>query len=134
MGKKGPRQIVFVCSAVVEGKLATEVIELNTSEESCQIFEKKYSAKPQSVQGPFYRKRMGFLDSQTDVKFTGKTRKGIYMDWYCTLMVLDNPPDCVWVFFDNKVDDKKVPKPKSVIVKEEEVQYLTPEELIKLKK
>lgn len=129
MGRKGPRQIVFVCSALVKGSLVSEVVEKNLSEDAQKSFEVKYGARPSSVLGPFYRKRMGVLNSQTEVKFSGKSKKAIFNDWHVNAMLLTKPEKCVWIFFSTRVDGKKMPKPESLIVKEEEVTFLTEEQM-----
>lgn len=124
MGKKGPRQLVFVCSAIHNGKLISDVIDREVSEESCKLFEERHGIKPHTVYGPFYRKRMGVLDSHANIKFAGVKKTGTYMDWNVTLLYLDDPAGCAWVFFETRVDgstDKKILKPKSTIVKIEDV-------------
>lgn len=129
MGRRGPRQVVFVCSAIINGKLFSEMIEQETSEEAQKRFVAKYEAKPESILGPFYRKRTGvLLNSQAQVRFTGKHVAAIFNEWYVKAMLLSQPEDCVWVFFDLRVDGKKQPKPQSFIMKAEELRYLTSDE------
>lgn len=132
MGRKGPRQIVFVCTSIMNvggsPQLVSEVIEKNSSEEAQAVFQKKHNERPQAVQGPFYRKRMGVLNSQTEVKFAGPTKKAIFNGWHVNAMLLLKPEKCVWIFFNNRVDGSKSPKPENTIVKEEEIQFLTPEQ------
>lgn len=129
MGRRGPRQVVFVCSAVSNGKLISEMIEQETSDEAQKRFVTKYNFKPEMVLGPFYRKRTGvLLNTQTQVRFTGKSKLAIFNEWYVKAMILEVPEECVWVFFDTRVDGKKQPKPQSFIMKVEELQFLTPEE------
>ena len=130
MARKGPRQVVFVCSAVVAGKLVSEMLELETSEEAQTRFQSRHGSKAESVLGPFYRKRTGILmGAQTQaIRFSGKTRLGTYNEWYVKVMMLQHPEDCVWVFFDQRVDGKKQPKPTSQVVRITDVHYLNEEE------
>ena len=130
MARKGPRQVVFVCSAVVAGKLVSEMLELETSEEAQKRFEGRYQQKAESVLGPFYRKRTGVLmGAQTQaIRFNGKTRMGTYNEWYVKAMMLQHPEDCAWVFFDQRVDGKKQPKPTSLVVRLNDVHYLNDDE------
>lgn len=136
MGRRGPRQVVFVCSAIVNGKLVSEMIEQETSEEAQARFSKKYNSKPESILGPFYRKRTGVLMNAgaAQVRFTGKSKLAVFNDWYVKAMILEVPEECVWVFFDTRVDGKKQPKPQSFIMKAEELKFLTPEEEAEYKK
>jgi hypothetical protein len=112
----------------VKGKLVSEVVEKNVSDEAQKAFKAKYDQQPEAVLGPFYRKRMGVLNSQTEVRFAGPSKKAIFNDWYVNAMLLMKPEKCVWIFFNTRVDGRKMPKPENLIVKEEEVQFLSPEQ------
>jgi len=134
MGRRGPRQVVFVCSAVLNNKLVSEMIEQETSDEATKRFVAKHNSNPESVLGPFYRKRTGvLLNNQAQVRFTGKSRTAVFNEWYVKAMILELPEDCVWVFFDARVDGKKQPKPQSFIMKTEEITFLTQDEELKYK-
>ena len=129
MGRRGPRQIVFVCSSVVNGKLVCETVDRTESEEAQTQFLTKFGVKPEIVLGPFYKKRMGVLNSQAEVQFSGKSKKAVFNDWYCTAMTLLKPENCVWLFFDTRVDGKKMPKPETLILGIDEVHFSTDEEI-----
>lgn len=130
MARRGPRQIIFVCGAVVNGKLVMEMVERSASEEAQNHFSQKHGSRPEAVLGPFYRKRMGILNNQASVSFTGKSQVAVYDDWYVTAMELKAPHEnAAWVFFINRVDGKKMPKPQSLVVETKDISYLTPAQL-----
>lgn len=140
MGRRGPRQVVFVCSAIINGKLVTEMIEQETSDEAQRRFTAKHHGNPETILGPFYRKRTGVLLSSSgpQIKLTGKTRPAIYNEWYVKALGIQDgtcgiPEECVWVFFDIRVDGKKQPKPQSFIMKAEELTFLNADELVTYK-
>ena len=62
MRKKGPRQTVFVCSAVKNTILVSQIIEADTQDSACHSFEENNSIKVESVLGPFFKKKTGILD------------------------------------------------------------------------
>lgn len=134
MSRRGPRQVVFVCSAVLNEKLVSEMVEQESAEDAQKAFSIKHGSKPEAILGPFFRKRMGVLNNQVSVRFTGKTKPVIYNDWYCKAMLLDQPADCVWLFFEARVDGKRQTKPQNFIIRSDEAQFLTPEQEVEYKR
>jgi len=128
MAQKGPKQIVFVCSAIQNAKIVSEIIEKRTTDEACEVFMAKFQVRPEIVQGPFYRKRTGVLQSQTDIKFKGEHKNALYEGWVVTALFLEQPAECAWLFFEFNIENKKAPKPKSIIVREDSLKFLTTEE------
>jgi hypothetical protein len=117
------RVVIYVCSAVrdtgyKDNVLLSKMIEANTIEEAVNIFDKEYDTKPDVVFGPFYKKKTSTLNKDFDIKFKfGEKRIGIFNGWYITAMLLLNPPDSVFVLYGDRVDGKKIDKPKSIVIK-----------------
>ena len=116
MSRRGARQIVFVCSSIIDQKLVSHTIEATTTEEAVEIFLKEYQVKAQVVHGPFYRKKQGVLDNTRSIKFTGQSKTAIYNDWLVNALILKDPENCAYLLFDKRVDDKKVPKPVGTFI------------------
>lgn len=116
MGRKGPRAILFVCSACENNQLISHKIEAKTSEEALELFEKEYSVKVQSIHGPFHEKRVGVLDSTKNIKFNGQSKTAVYNGWIVNALFLKDPENCAYLLFDKRVDDKKMPKPTGTFI------------------
>lgn len=116
-----PRQIVFVCSAIINGNLISEMVERGAADDARDTFSVKHGVAPLTVLGPFYRKKMGVLKAHNEIDLSGKSIKCQYDGWNVTAMVLNYPADTAWVFFNSRVDGKKMPKPQSVILRIEEL-------------
>lgn len=120
--KKGPRQTVFVCSSVKNNSLISSTVDGETVAEAALNFEKSFQVKPESVLGPFYRKKMGILENQTNLKFSKNTINGFYDGWIIKGMILEEPKDCVYVLFESRIDGRKVQKPTATILKLEDIK------------
>jgi hypothetical protein len=123
--RRKARTIIYVCSATKDDRLLSKMIESQTIEDSCILFEKEYGIKPQIVYGPFYKKKTGTLDKNFDIKFKyGQNKQCIYNGWHVTAMPLLNPPDSVYLLYNKRVDGQKTQKPNAMIVKLKELQDL----------
>ena len=122
MGRKGPRQIVFVCSAIHNEKLISKLINSETGEEACKSFESEFFIKPETVYGPFFKKKTGVLDNEISIKFSNEEKKAMYDGWYVTAIILSSPEGFAYLFYDKRKDNKKMQKPTSNIVKIEELK------------
>lgn len=117
------RAIVYVCSAVKEGKLISSMIETKTMDDSYVFFEKENGIKPQVVLGPFYKKRTSVLDKNCEIKFKpDQSKRAIYNGWYVTAMILSSPAESAYLFYDRRVDGQKIPKPNLTIVNTKDLQ------------
>lgn len=122
--RRKERIIIYICNSIKNNKLVSKQIEARTLEDATTIFEKEYQAKAETVFGPFYRKKTGNLKINSEIKFNpiGENIQGVYDNWNITAMKLINPKDCVYVMFNNRIDDKKIPKPKPTILKLAEIK------------
>lgn len=116
MGKKGPRQTVYVCSALSENKIISKLLEADNSEEAMKSFELENGVKAQIIHGPFFMKRAGVLDNTREIKFTGSSKRGIYKEWIVNALLLKEPENNAYLLFDKRVDGKKMPKPTGTFV------------------
>ncbi len=115
MARKGPRQTVFVCATIVEGELVTEIISATSPSEATQKFTDKVSFEPQTVLGPFFKKRAQIIENTRVLQFTNQTKKAVYNDWMVNAFLLKEPVDQAYLVFINRVDGKKLPIPKGTI-------------------
>lgn len=119
------REIIYVCSAIKENVLISKMIDSSTIDESCFLFEKEQGIKPQIVLGPFYKRKTGILKKNFDIKFKlGEHKQCKYDGWNVTAMPLSNPPDSVYVFYNERTDGQKMPKPKAIVVNKKDIQGL----------
>ena len=115
MARKGPRQTVYVCATIVEGELVTEIIPAASPSEATQKFTDKISSEPQTVLGPFFKKRAQIIENTRVLQFTNQTKKAVYNDWLVNAFLLKDPVDQAYLVFMNRVDGKKLPIPKGTI-------------------
>lgn len=113
--RKGPRQTVFVCAAVSEGQLVTDVVVANSTAEATQRFSEKHAFSPESIHGPFFKKRAQVLENTVTLQFTNQTKKAVYNDWMVNAFILKEPADQAYLVFIKRMDDKKLPLPKGTI-------------------
>lgn len=116
MGKKGPRQTVYVCCSVIDGKLISKMIESDNSEDAMLVFFKDNNVKAQVVHGPFFIKRAGVMDNTREVVFSGSSKRAIYKEWHVNALLLKDPENSAYLLFDRRVDGKKIPKPTGTFV------------------
>lgn len=111
MSRRGPRQIVYVCSGIANNKLVSHTVEAVSTTEAVSLFEVEYNAKAQSVHGPFYPKRIGVLDNTRNIQFSGQSEIATYNGWIVNALHLKDPENCAYLLFDRRADNKKMPKP-----------------------
>ncbi len=116
MVRKGPRQTFFVCASISQdGDLIAEIFSGNNPSEASEKFSEKYSQAPQSILGPFFKKRAQVLENTRELKFTNQTKKAIYNDWMVNAFILTEPENQAYLVFIRRVDDKKLPIPNGII-------------------
>src|ERR1019366_4072608 len=113
-----------ICSSIKNNNLISKQIEAKTVEAASEIFAKENNINPESIFGPFYRKKTDNLQKNSEIKFraTAENIQGIYDNWNITAMPLITPKDCVYVMFNSRIDNKKMSKPKSTILKLTEIK------------
>jgi hypothetical protein len=116
---------VFVCSAIINSKIISSIIEASSSEEASAIFSAKNTTNPLDISGPLYQNVCDKKDDYSSIKFSGETKKAIYNDWIVNAMMLNEPANCAYIIFLNRVDCKKMQAPKNItIVKHLDLKFL----------
>lgn len=113
--KKGARETVYVCSAIINNTLTNKVQPAASPNEAADLFFNEHQVRPQEVLGPFYKKRTQVLETNRSIKLTGKSAKAIYNEWNVNAFFLEDPEDYAYLVFLKRTDNKKVPTPKGVI-------------------
>jgi hypothetical protein len=114
--RKGAREIVFVCSAIIDGTLTNKIIPAASPDEAADLFFKELNVRPQESLGPFYKKRTQVLETTRTLKLTNQSKKAIYNEWNVTAFFLKEPENYAYLVFLNRTDNKKVPAPKGVVI------------------
>lgn len=123
--RRGPRQIVFVCSSAKDSQVISKIVQAETSEDALKLFEDEFQIKAQIVQGPFYKKKVGVLNTTRNVQFANKSKKAIYNDWIVNALLLKEPENSAFLLFEKRVDGKQMSKPKGTfIVKIDDLRIL----------
>jgi len=113
--RKGLRQTLFVCAAIIDGELMTEIIPSGSHSDATQKFKDKFSSEAQSVLGPFYKKRARIIENTRTLSLTNHTKKAVYNDWIVNAFFLKEPVDQAYLVFIKRVDGKKLPIPRGII-------------------
>ena len=103
MSRRGSRPIFFVCSSIIDNKLISEMIESTTVKDAQSLFLDKYKLKPETIFGPFYKKRTQVLEITTALKFSKQTKTAQYNDWLVNAFLLQEPKDCAYLIFIKKL-------------------------------
>jgi hypothetical protein len=114
--RKGAREIVFVCSAIVENTLTNKIIAAASPDEAADSFFKEFGMRPQESLGPFYKKRTQVLETTRTLKLTNQSKKAVYNEWIVTAFILEEPVNYAYLVFLKRTDNKKVPAPKGVVI------------------
>ena len=115
MGRKGARQLVFVCAGIINGELITKIIPAVSQSEASEVFTKQFLYAPQDILGPFLKKKTQVIETTRILKFSNQTKKAIYGDWMVNAFMLTDPADWAFLVFIKRADDKKMPFPKGTI-------------------
>jgi hypothetical protein len=116
MSRRGARPIFFVCSAIIDSKLVSEMIEATTVKDAQSLFFDKCKSKVETVFGPFYKKRTQVLEVTTALKFSKQTKTAQYNGWLVNAFMLQEPQDCAYLIFIKKIDNSKASIPKGTVV------------------
>lgn len=115
MTRMGPRQTYFVCAAIVDGELVAETISGDSPSDATTKFTEKFSTSPQTIHGPFFKKRAQIIENTRTLSFTNQTKKAVYNDWMVNAFFLKDPPDQAYLVFIKRIDGKKLPIPRGTI-------------------
>ena len=117
MGKRGAREVVFVCCGLTDtNELVTDIIPGTDQVEATQMFFDLHCIKAQEVLGPFYRKKTQVLENTRSLKFANVTKKAIYNGWKVDAFLLKEPEEHAYLIFKKRVDGKKMSTPKGTMV------------------
>jgi hypothetical protein len=118
------KDVVFVCAAVKDGTLLSDMLAAQTPAAAKQKFEEMYKLSPQSIFGPFFPKLTRVIKRNTEIKFqTGTPKRATYRDWIVSAMPLVNPANSAFILFDSRIDKQKVKKPDATVVRLEEIKF-----------
>lgn len=118
------KKCYFVCSSISNGLLINKQIESISMREAINTFESLTKLKPQHVEGPYFKKRGWSLKDEKKVTFTQKALKAIYDGWLVKAIVLSDPPNTAFLFFDKRQDGQIIPPPTTDIVNIGDLQIL----------
>lgn len=117
MSKRRTRPIFFVCSAIFNNKLLSEIIQVSALEEAVKSFKDKYQIDPESVFGPFYKKRTQALENTTNIVYsTAPPKKAEYNGWLVNANILKKPENHAMIIFNKRLDGKNLPTPQGITV------------------
>ena len=123
--RRTKRPIFYICNAIQNNILISQKIEAQSLDEALGIFEKEFKIKAQNFHGPFAYRRDRSLGSR-EIVFGTRSINAIFNDWKVKAILLKNPPDCAFLLFQERVDGKKVARPKGTfIIKCEDLKYET---------
>ena len=121
--KRTAKTVEYVCCGLKSNVCISRAIATNSMESAERIFQEETGVAATSIHGPFFRKRARPLDNQMSVVYVGKSFKGKYGGWHVMAIPLSGPGERVQLFFDRRVDEKKVVKPVgTIIVSKEEIK------------
>jgi hypothetical protein len=115
--RRAKRPILFVCSAILNKTLISEVLEAPEKKVAQRIFEEKFQIAPTFIFGPFFKKRI-FIEPIpcTDLVLSGEVKKAEFNGWLVRANILKNPPNCAFLLFESRIDGKKMSKPQNKVV------------------
>jgi hypothetical protein len=108
------RYIYFVCCAIKNDGIITDVIRSTTEQEANEFFFNKFQIKPINTLGPFYKPK--FAKKTTELNFTGVTKECQYDGWEVTAFYLNEPQNHVYIIFNNKIGEKQNTPRASIMI------------------
>ena len=120
--RRTKRPIFYICNAIKDNLLISQKIEAQSLDEALYLFEREYNIKAQSFHGPFAYRRDRSLGTK-EIIFSNNSISAIFNGWKVKAILLNNPPDCAFLLFQERIDGKKISRPKGTfIVKCEDLQ------------
>lgn len=125
------RKIYYVCSSIIEDNLVSSLEEANTENDAAKEFNKKYGVFPKIILGAFYLKQQNNLKlkktkevktkKQIHSKISSKisicdTNHGTYDGWNITYLPIKNESNKVYIFYNSRINNDNVMKPKNNII------------------
>lgn len=119
--KRRKKPIFYICNAIKNNTLISQKIEAQSLDEALILFEREYGIKAQNFHGPFAYRRNRSLGTR-EIIFGNTSISAVFNDWKVKAILLQNPPNCAFLLFQERVDGKKAPRPKGTfIVKKEDL-------------
>lgn len=115
MNNSGPRQLFFVCAAVIDNELIMKTISSSSEEDAKAKFAEQFFQSPKEICGPFFKKRAVTVNTNISLKFTNQIRKAVYNNWVVNAFILEEPKDKAYLVFLKREDGKKMPIPNGTI-------------------
>jgi hypothetical protein len=126
------RQTYFICSVIKDNRLISIPIEAETEEIASVVFKQQIGIVPEIILGAFYKKKRSKkelkprlekpkLEKRKGIKRSGLRLKplngnrGTYDGWDITY-IPTNDDNKVFVFYNKRLDNIKIPKPRNNIV------------------
>lgn len=118
MGKRGPRPVVYVCVGIDHDKddVVSKEIRAATQSEAASLFLELTKLKPKTIHGPYRPKRAQVLENTRTLKFSDKSRKGVYNGWEVNIFYLKEPENHAYLVFIRKIDEQAGPAPKGTFL------------------
>lgn len=109
---RGNRLTYYVCSGIKNNNLVSKNIEAGTETDAANSFEEVFGVRPQTIYGPFFKKKNYAKNDIQEIKFSSESISAIYNGWKVKAIILQSPENHALLFFQERVDGKKVSKPK----------------------
>jgi hypothetical protein len=117
MSKRAAREIIFICSGLINGHLCNKSILAASEDEAAKLFYNEFNENPHDIFGPFYKKYVPIVHSTQNIKFSTVVRKAIYNNWIVNAFLLNFPENHAYLVFIKRADDQQIQLPaKPVIV------------------
>jgi len=116
MSRRGPKPTYYVCNGLIGDNLISKQIEAATSEDANKIYEKIFGIKPQTLFGPFFKKRVNAIDNIKAIKFSNRSFRALYNGWEVVAIELKDPKNSAYLLFDKRIDSKKMSKPTGTFI------------------
>lgn len=119
INKPHNQEIIFVCSAVSSsGELCCQMFYALNAQEANKLFVQQFNVIAQSILGPFVKKHISNIDSNTPIQLLGTAyQKAEYNGWLVHAFALKDNPDYAYLLFIKRLsDNKKISPPKGKII------------------
>ena len=113
--RRTPKPTFYICDAIKSGALISKKIKATTIDDAMNIFETTYGVRAQVFHGPFVERQDRTLGTK-EIVFSSQSLQAIYNDWKVKAILLKNPPNCAYLFFQERVDGEKANKPKGIFI------------------
>ena len=120
------KKVFFVCSAIDKNKnLLSKAIEAESNKDAEILFEKDCGLSPQTVLGPFFKKKELPIKQTSSINFQNSSRKAIYDGWFVNAFDIDDKKDFMFVIYLNTVNNEKKQRKNGVcIVPTSELKFI----------